>query len=777
MNKFHGLKDIRRIINKNKMLYKILASYIVIVVFGFTMFAVVLSRAFMHSAEQEMRNTTNAMVMQSYHTEDVLLKHNFTYYYDLFFEDSEIIRGLYAEQISDKETVDIYTYLKKTADNDIITDSVYLYNGTQGKIYSSIPGEYKLEDFYDQEVVGMIKDQTAEQTDVYQPRTLRVSVAGRARETSVITYILSEDLDQGVMAHALIVNIDQSAFQKMISGPLEDMSINTLIMNKQRIIISSSNDKLLQTTMDDEYVDTILAAQSGSGEISLKDYYISYQKSDMLNWYYIGMADYDDILVGFRHIYKIVFVAVLLFILLGLLAASISTTRIYMPIYTLLKDMRQKVKTNQPEEAKNDLNEYEYLSSTFENLLGDMTALKDQLEISNQHRKDILLLEILTGEYNKANSIEVWKAYGINLDAPFFRVLRFDLDDFRSFCRSHSSKDVELCKFAIRNVAEETLMAYYQVDSVEDGDSHVAMIVQIDNNSVEADQSFREHLHKVRDNLTQAIPWASISIAAGPCVSGHSNIPSSYAKAQIAMSFRLFWGREMELVYEDIPELANGGAPYPEEEEKELISALRQKNEKRVDTALNSLFDAFKQYRPDEVTLMINQIMLNVVRKAASANSRGDGETVDWRTFIDQINHFDTLDDMKTETVRFLHSLEQMQNTTSSADRRNEVVEKVTQYVAEHYGDRDLSVECLSDYVDLSTNYLRRIFKDSMGLSVSEYILNTRIEKAKQLMLTTDYTAKSIASMVGYADSRYFYVVFKRCTGMTAEEFRKCGGK
>lgn len=185
-----------------------LASYSVIVIFGFTMFAVVLSNAFMSSAEQEMQNTTNAMVMQSYHTADVLLKHNFSYYYDLFFEDSEIIRGLYAEQISDKEAVDIYMYLQKAADNDIITDSVYLYNGSQGKIYSSIPGEYILENFYDQEAVSMIVNQSSKQADVYQPRTLRVSVAGREHETSVITYILSEDLDQGAGAHALIVNID-----------------------------------------------------------------------------------------------------------------------------------------------------------------------------------------------------------------------------------------------------------------------------------------------------------------------------------------------------------------------------------------------------------------------------------------------------------------------------------------------------------------------------------------------------------------------------------------
>lgn len=47
------------------------------------------------------------------------------------------------------------------------------------------------------------------------------------------------------------------------------------------------------------------------------------------------------------------------------------------------------------------------------------------------------------------------------------------------------------------------------------------------------------------------------------------------------------------------------------------------------------------------------------------------------------------------------------------------------------------------------------------------------MNKAKELLIQTDYTVKKIAELVGFSDNRYFYITFKRYTGKTAEEFRK----
>ena len=65
------------------------------------------------------------------------------------------------------------------------------------------------------------------------------------------------------------------------------------------------------------------------------------------------------------------------------------------------------------------------------------------------------------------------------------------------------------------------------------------------------------------------------------------------------------------------------------------------------------------------------------------------------------------------------------------------------------------------------------LFKVSTGTTFVEYLNHIRIEKAKELLRTTDLRTYEIADRVGYTDPRYFTYVFKKLTGMTSSEYRK----
>ena len=60
-----------------------------------------------------------------------------------------------------------------------------------------------------------------------------------------------------------------------------------------------------------------------------------------------------------------------------------------------------------------------------------------------------------------------------------------------------------------------------------------------------------------------------------------------------------------------------------------------------------------------------------------------------------------------------------------------------------------------------------------MKMNTSEFINTVRINKAKELMQTSDYTISEISYKVGYSDNAYFSKTFKRITGKTPGEFRK----
>ncbi len=103
---------------------------------------------------------------------------------------------------------------------------------------------------------------------------------------------------------------------------------------------------------------------------------------------------------------------------------------------------------------------------------------------------------------------------------------------------------------------------------------------------------------------------------------------------------------------------------------------------------------------------------------------------------------------------------------------KDNIAEKAEAYVLENYHRQDFIVDEVADSLDLSLGYVRQIFKSEKKITLNEYIIKCRINKAKDLLIHSDKTVKDISKAVGYYDNRYFYTFFKKRVGMTAEEYR-----
>ena len=68
---------------------------------------------------------------------------------------------------------------------------------------------------------------------------------------------------------------------------------------------------------------------------------------------------------------------------------------------------------------------------------------------------------------------------------------------------------------------------------------------------------------------------------------------------------------------------------------------------------------------------------------------------------------------------------------------------------------------------------MSRLFKKEMGLSISSYLIQKRIDLAKDLLSTTRTPVSVISSQAGYDNFAYFTKVFKEKTGMSPNEYRK----
>lgn len=85
----------------------------------------------------------------------------------------------------------------------------------------------------------------------------------------------------------------------------------------------------------------------------------------------------------------------------------------------------------------------------------------------------------------------------------------------------------------------------------------------------------------------------------------------------------------------------------------------------------------------------------------------------------------------------------------------------------------DITVEKLAQTLSLNPSYFTRKFTARTGISPKQYILNKRLEYAKQLLVTTDATILEISNSAGFSDQFYFSRIFKKTQRVSPSEYRK----
>lgn len=101
------------------------------------------------------------------------------------------------------------------------------------------------------------------------------------------------------------------------------------------------------------------------------------------------------------------------------------------------------------------------------------------------------------------------------------------------------------------------------------------------------------------------------------------------------------------------------------------------------------------------------------------------------------------------------------------------ILTQICNYIKENYGMPEMSLNHVADIFHINANYLGRIFKRETGKRFVDYLVNIRVEKAKALLQRGDLEVQDIAHAVGYNQVKYFRMVFKKHTGMSATQWIK----
>jgi len=131
--------------------------------------------------------------------------------------------------------------------------------------------------------------------------------------------------------------------------------------------------------------------------------------------------------------------------------------------------------------------------------------------------------------------------------------------------------------------------------------------------------------------------------------------------------------------------------------------------------------------------------------------------------------------DLKTYNTNYISTLITVirENRNFSAHQN---IKRAIKYIENNYKDNELSQQAVAEYVNLSVPYLSQIFKQSVGISFSHYLIQYRMKIAKQLLTDPGRKAYDIPELIGYTDYAHFTKSFKKIFGVTPREYRKSLG-
>ncbi|QAY67456.1 response regulator [Paenibacillus protaetiae] len=337
-----------------------------------------------------------------------------------------------------------------------------------------------------------------------------------------------------------------------------------------------------------------------------------------------------------------------------------------------------------------------------------------------------------------------------------------------------SSYDLDLKLFSVVNVAGE-IWAKYGMGKVFVHQDRVVLL-----NVVQQEGSFQENgnLMDVLKEVLQSIEKylrLTVNIGVGRAVPEIGALKEAYESASMALDYRRILGSNRIICIEDMEDRSNEELLFDETRKQNLLSTVKVGTEQELKELVDGLFDdvARSQAPVYEVQLYLMEMVLAIMKLTKGLES-GSGNEEWFKGGTDILAQYQKLNSMEETKAWYGDLCAKVRSRIASQRQRSykRIVEEAIAYTKENYRDSDLSIAKLCAHLHVSAGYFSTVFKRELKLTYGAYLLQLRMEIAKELLRTTDLKTFEIAEQVGFSDPNYFSLCFKKYAGISAKEYR-----
>jgi len=244
-------------------------------------------------------------------------------------------------------------------------------------------------------------------------------------------------------------------------------------------------------------------------------------------------------------------------------------------------------------------------------------------------------------------------------------------------------------------------------------------------------------------------------------------IPSAFLEAQTAYDSRFLLDTNQLLRFDRMKENTTV-QPYPDNLLDMLKAAIRLRSESQISDSLKKILQYAKTSCMSMLSfrLMYNDMIRILVQEYANMSAEQDIQQVYNAFSLSHCLSVQELNDMLRDICLLL--IREEQQTASVSER----MQRIAQYIQEHFHESDITMGRVAELHQISSVAISLQFKETFGMSPSDYLSMLRMQQAQKMLTNTDLSVKEIGARVGYSDFPHFLRRFKAYTAMTPSQYR-----
>ncbi|WP_304943454.1 helix-turn-helix domain-containing protein [Vallitalea guaymasensis] len=667
--------------------------------------------------------------------------------YDEDFINAMVIPGFNNPSRND----DIIRKLKNLASNYEYVDSVEFYVNYANMSYSS-NGNISIVQVDEDIVSSKDKDNI-----ILTPRNIE--------DRKCLTLCFSAPHNSLSTMGYFILNL---SVDELYSKITENFSDN----NHYFFVLDKNGYKVMGVENDEKYpkiIEKVIENNKSEDYLTIDDKIVFYSTMNSTNMKYLYILPLEMVLDD-KSVINFVFMTILICGFASLLLTYLATRQIYMPINSLLNIVYDKVKKDKKQQAKN---EYEYLDVAYSEIISANENLENVINNTKPFVKERLFSNLIRGKNIPTKElIEKMEFLNLNMNLSNYLVMVIQLQDYDKLVEQLNESERNLIKVELVSRIEEIVTKGI---CLETDVNKFAVIINFDE-----EESYLEIRKKSLD-LAELIHQdikkkykLDVYIGVGRMYKHINSVKYSYKEANKALEYKLYLGQNRIFDFESAEEQTDKIYYFYSEKEKKLINVLKFAQDEKLERAVADYFNEIKQngmISYDLLQKLLNKTVSSIIEMMLNQGISPKKIFVNKKRIYFTLTHNESIEEIVYQFEDICRLVIDAVSEKNSRNKQKYYME-IKEYIEKNYSE-DISLNKISSHIGLTPSYFSTFFKEQFNKSFVDYLNRIRIDKAKEMLVTTQLSITEIGFKVGFNTIQNFMRVFKKYESISPGKYRE----